>query len=514
MNLGFLNPRALWMLTAVAIPIVIHLLHRGQSQRVLVGSIRFLKGRETQTLTRLKLTERRLLALRIVLIVLVAMLLAKPFLLWEQERNAPAGWVLVDPRLANMSTSDLEQIEPEFGEIWTQAHLEGWRISWLANHFPAWGDATPTFDPANEIWSLVAEAAMDLPDDRPLHVLTLGLMSDFHGNRPVLAHQPVGWHHVEQPVLEHSQHLLGGYCLNDQRMVLITGQMVEGQWQRERHLLSWNGQQGNFDLEGVGTIVVREDTDAWLVGLEGRSAAAISIGRKPVSSDVLILAEDPRGEDVRSLKVALETVARFYDWPLQISVGSAKDAQGTSAQLIFALGLAQTDFLDAWEEKPLLVFTDAGQEAYDQVRSAVLWDGAYPGNAPDLARRVPSVGEGQVLWKDTLGQPLLTLDTNQTWQRYNFASRFLPQWSQLAHHQAFPLWLAEMVENYWLSHQRDQAWDQDLRVYQPNLVRPTSEPMATGSQDQATASLSLPLWCLLMAVFAAERWWSLRRQAP
>ncbi|MBP9924506.1 MAG: BatA domain-containing protein, partial [Cyclobacteriaceae bacterium] len=72
----FAQPIFLWALTALAIPIGIHLLSRKEGKVVKMGSLRHLRETSTQQFKGIKLNELLLLALRCLLIILFVGLLA------------------------------------------------------------------------------------------------------------------------------------------------------------------------------------------------------------------------------------------------------------------------------------------------------------------------------------------------------------------------------------------------------------------------------------------------------
>jgi hypothetical protein len=72
----FAQPIFLWALTALAVPIGIHLLSRKEGKVVKMGSLRHLRETSTKQFKGIKLNELLLLALRCLLIILFVSLLA------------------------------------------------------------------------------------------------------------------------------------------------------------------------------------------------------------------------------------------------------------------------------------------------------------------------------------------------------------------------------------------------------------------------------------------------------
>jgi hypothetical protein len=83
--MSFLNPILLFGLAGVSVPIIIHLLNRRQIQRVPWAAMRFLQASVENNQRRLQIEDLILLLLRVLLIALIAIALARPAL------NAAAG---------------------------------------------------------------------------------------------------------------------------------------------------------------------------------------------------------------------------------------------------------------------------------------------------------------------------------------------------------------------------------------------------------------------------------------
>jgi hypothetical protein len=76
--MGFLNPLLLFGLAAVSVPIIIHLLNRRKFQKVRWAAMRFLRISVEQNQRRMRIEDLILLALRCLLLALLAFALARP----------------------------------------------------------------------------------------------------------------------------------------------------------------------------------------------------------------------------------------------------------------------------------------------------------------------------------------------------------------------------------------------------------------------------------------------------
>jgi hypothetical protein len=98
--MSFLNPILLAGLAAVSIPIIIHLLNRRKFRRVTWAAMRFLQNAIEQNQRRLRVEDLILLALRCLLLALLAIALARPAILSEAAsvfgQSKVTGVIIVD----------------------------------------------------------------------------------------------------------------------------------------------------------------------------------------------------------------------------------------------------------------------------------------------------------------------------------------------------------------------------------------------------------------------------------
>lgn len=119
----FVQPIFLWALTALAVPIGIHLLSRKEGRVVKMGSLRHLRETSTQQFKGIKLNELLLLALRCLLIILFVGLLAG----FQWNNKDAKRWVLVESGLEN---------HPQVKSVTDSLEADGFEWYWLQRGFP------------------------------------------------------------------------------------------------------------------------------------------------------------------------------------------------------------------------------------------------------------------------------------------------------------------------------------------------------------------------------------------
>src|SRR5258706_4636341 len=78
--MGFFNPGLMWFALGGAVPVIIHLLHRQKYRRVQWAAMEFLLAAIKKTQRRLRIENLILLLIRILLMVLLALAISRPFL--------------------------------------------------------------------------------------------------------------------------------------------------------------------------------------------------------------------------------------------------------------------------------------------------------------------------------------------------------------------------------------------------------------------------------------------------
>lgn len=175
MSLGLLAPAGLWALAALLLPVLVHLARREEQKPTEFAALRWLAAR-LKPRQKLRLEERRLLALRLGLVAGLALLLARPVL---HGGGGGAPWLLVMP-----------------GADATQAPTlpEDTERRWLAPGFPPLTDSPPAAPAATA--SLLRQLDAELPADVAVTVLATERFDGADAARPVLSRR-IDWRVVD-----------------------------------------------------------------------------------------------------------------------------------------------------------------------------------------------------------------------------------------------------------------------------------------------------------------------------
>lgn len=183
MNPLLLLPAGLAALAALALPLLLHLARREDRRPVDFAALRWLSER-VRPRRNLRFEEPLLLALRLLLVALLALLLARPALEADAARTP---WIVAAPQVGTGAFPAVTDVERR----------------WLLPGFPPVDDAAPSDaalraagtappDADVSLASLLRELDMLMPPDAPLTVLVPPVLDGMDAERPRLS-RPVDW---------------------------------------------------------------------------------------------------------------------------------------------------------------------------------------------------------------------------------------------------------------------------------------------------------------------------------
>lgn len=177
---ALLLPAGLAALAALLLPLLIHLARREDRRPVDFAALRWLSQR-ARPRRRLRFEDRRLLAVRLLLLFLVALLLARPAL---PPGDDARPWIVALPGLG---AEALAVDAPPDAER-----------RWLAPGFPAMAADSPPPPQPQPTTSLLRELDMHMPPGAALVVLVPPVLDGVDAERPSLS-RPVDWRVVDTP---------------------------------------------------------------------------------------------------------------------------------------------------------------------------------------------------------------------------------------------------------------------------------------------------------------------------
>ncbi|WP_334179654.1 BatA domain-containing protein [Pseudoxanthomonas sp.] len=173
MSLALLLPAGLAALAALLLPLLLHLARRHEQTPTDFAALRWLR-QKPKPRHRIRFDEWPLLLLRLLLLALLALWLAKPVL---------SGMDDTGPRVVVVPGVDAAAVRGQAGNSKARLH-------WLASGFPSLDETAPEGTPA--IGSLLRQLDAELPAGAPLTVVVPATLQGADAERPVLS-RTVTW---------------------------------------------------------------------------------------------------------------------------------------------------------------------------------------------------------------------------------------------------------------------------------------------------------------------------------
>jgi hypothetical protein len=489
--LQLLSPLALFALAAFAIPAILHL-WRPPAKRVRIGSLKFFTGPAVRRLNKLRWRERLLLAVRLLLLTLLALFLAQP--IWtRQPSSRPQKWALLEPGL---------ELHGEAQKRWRELRSAGYELRSLAHGFAATtSNESKLAAPHNlDTWSLLREVDARLPAGSTVAVFSSDRLASLRGARPRLQNCDVEWIHAagtgnrEHVWIEslrtgdELRAVVGRSTAETIEYQRLTIEGVSGKTALAPPLNGWSLEVRQGDDR---TFAVRLSRDDGKPAGEGWMTAA-----RPRELRVALLHEIERAEDAKYVNAALHAVVETSGDTLTISTDIL------TANWIFWLND---------QPPPAEVLREVSQRGANLLSDATATAGAtatfttFGDEQVELLRRTyPPADAGAAVWSDGFGVPVLTVAREGAGRHLCFFSRFHPDWNALPRSSALPAALRTILTTGSEANQPRH----DLRRADASQP-PTGERLQTSTirftAEAEKIDLRHLLWIFCIALFAAER---------
>jgi Aerotolerance regulator N-terminal len=438
---------------------MIHLWNIRPGKTLPVGSIALLKENGRPSSRRLQLSELLLLLLRCLLIMLLALLLAKP--IWRTSSvRKEKGWVLLEKK-------GLPETYRHF-QLQIDSLLQaGYSLHYFTPGFPeehlqaALGETEAAAADTASYWTSLDSLQQHPRAPASRYLFTPHYLSSFYGQRP---HIDTGTHwYIYSPADSVST------------------------WQAEAYATtSGSIRARKITSRTTGNSYVYEELPA------GSTKADTT------TKQITIFA-DTYAHDAGYLKAAITAIQQFTERKIHLSLISQPGALPAQTNWLFWLSVqpvpARIKAANIWRY-------DSG--AVVNTSSWIISNEAAP---IPLSKRIQAhqPANPEVLWKDGFGNALLSLERTNNTHTYHFTSRLDPAWNELPWNAAFPGLLLQLLypDSTVIPADKDRRAiaAQQLRPdqYSPNL---SHKRMALPVTDLAPL-----LWFVVFILFLAERIW-------
>jgi len=470
-----LYPIGLIAATGILLPILVHLWNIKSGKTLKIGSIALLGVPANQRSRSLKISDWPLLLLRCLLIGLIAFLLAKPAYKKKLAATAQAGWILVEQSSLNkLWRTNRKQLDSLIRKGYEIHNFDvGFARLELKDTLTKYSKSAAR---PLSYYALLKQLDSQQQGKR-LYVYADNRLSRFEGKQPVL-HLDVNWSFL--PV--------------DSTKTSWVEETYETSNQQIRQTIAHSSSSGTYfstaQLRQGDTLGLHVERGSMLVQIYHKQAAV----------------------DAGFVNAALRALKQYTGRNIEIQqINSFKEIRN-HAQLVFWLAEQQPS---AAEIKNLpsgtTVFEYAGAKVQN-VNSTIQDDKGVGLERAELYKRTAySTPTGQNIWVDAAGNPLLALDSDSGIKRYQFYSRFRPDWNNLVWTNGMVLFLTPIIFP-------QAAAETAFKPDQRSLAIAT-ETKPVKAQNEVSAehtsflqqSLSSWFWWLAFMLLFLERWISYRK---
>ncbi len=461
----------IWLLasTGIIVPIVIHLWHVKQGKTLKVGSLAFLQQSSKQQSTSLKITDWLLLIIRCLLIIALALLLAKPQWQSQPKTNEQKAWLVLD---ANDPLTAYHHFKPSIDSLLAgnnELHL-------LQQGFPKFDlkDSVAFIkDRSNNqaYWLLYQQL---LNTNSTGYVFTDRQVKHFAGTATAINTRFKWISYTSTDTA--NKWLAGAYkTYDDSVLVSIASSSPKATCLDNKTLAFTNGEQGDIAIKGQ------------LVVLEANITDTITIDTTTL---VIAIYANEFTEDANYVKAALEAIKKVSKRNMVVNIASATNQLPK-----------QIDWLFWLSDSPINITSDAKHTIQYQV-GKIAEQTTWLSNT-DIGIRQSITNHTDIpIWQDGFGSNLLAINQLQP-NIYKLYTHFNPSWNDLVWNDNFPALLSELL------FAEPNTNSKDIREIDANNLYNIDNKTAQSPIDYTTLQdLSAFIWLLAFVLLLIERYLS------
>ena len=461
-----------------------------------VGSIALLRQSDRQQARSIKLKDLLLLLLRCLLIVLLAMLLAKPQyakpLLIQNEK----GWILMDRKEVKTAYDTFKPLVDSLIKIGYQFHYfePGFKKDELPAALKLPNDTTTI---NTSYWQLIEALNKKVPAQFPVYLFTGNRFKNFKGKRPAISMALVWKTFPEKDSV--SRFVSDAYFTSAKstRVAMATSKPTGTATMYED--ISLQKPPANFNIENGGGVSLSFKDGSGNSSKVEVDTAAVNI----------VIYTDKFTNDARYLKAAIDAVKDFGKY--RINLAYVKNINELPAKHDWLFWLSEQPVPAEHQHHKIFLY-EKGKEKLGHSWLSIA-NTNYDNDEPiNVSRRIENISssnkDAQTILADGFGNDLLRLENNKA-QVYVFYSRFNPAWNDLVWRKEFPSMILDLL----FSREAEDINPLDKRVIDGNQLQPAMEQGSIDKED-FTEIIDHGKWFWLIAfvVFCLERFISFRKR--
>lgn len=459
----FLYPIGLGALASLILPIMIHLWQVRKGKTLKIGSISLLGESSASNARSLRISDWLLLFLRCLLLILVTLLLAKPFLKGKAVQKDQAGWILLNEHeFKNSYQSQSKTIDSLLTKGYQIHHFgHGFRQLSLKDTANTTVDTTKSSMLLNYS-SLLKQVNNQLPNGYPVWVFANKNISQFDEVLPKL-HFQLHWKTLNQ---------------KDTLLTYYT-----------------NFLNRTYKAQSLANTITYTPANY-------NKLTPINVVIHPFNS-----------EDAKYVKAALAAIGLYLNQQINFYGNTSKPDQHTD--IVFWLSTKEIpNEIYRSLKKDAVLFKYADGKIGSNSSFLVMHDRDVHLLPPIKVFKtiIANVTNTSILWKDGFGDPLLTYQDSVNLHTYTFYSQLNPKWTDLVWQDTFveaimPLIYHENTKQFGFAQNQAQNIPDHEAI---STFDDTTEVKAFPASNQ---NLDKIIWVMAFLILLAERILTFRNQS-
>jgi hypothetical protein len=486
----FLYPIGLFALLGILVPVLIHLWNVKQRKTLKIGSIAFFGESASRSSRSFKIADWLLLLLRCLLIFMIALLLAAPYLI-KKLTASDKGWVLVEKdQFQNLNVAQQKEIDSLLKNGFELHDFNLGFAAWQLKDTVSKEEIKPSKLTYN---ALIKQLNTQLPAGFKVYLYAQNSLTRYDGK---IANSPLAIQ-------------FRTYATPDSLISKVVGAYYTNSDSLRAILMNSSPKETNYSYQNITNetknITLRIDS-----GLSFLKTREQSNWIKADTTTLHIaIYEEQNQNDAAYLKSAILAIRDFSG--RKISLHQLQNSTYFSSQIAMLFWLSEKPIPENISNKNgLILFSyEAGKEQ-SLSSSLQIKNGTVTSIiGSDLYKRVSNESkEGDAIWTDGFGKGILTYTQKEENDHYHFYSRFNPQWTDLVWNEAFvkamvPIVLAKPNELAHFGFEQDSA---DQRILsQKEIFASNNTSKLAGIAVNVQNPMSNWLWILAFLIFLAER---------
>lgn len=443
-------PIGLLALAGIIIPVLIHLWQVKKGKTLKIGSIALLGESANSNAKSLKINDWLLFILRCLLIILLAIFLAQPFFFKEKKTAEKKAWMLIEKN--------------SFPEAYNSSRQT---IDSLLSLGFELRDFNFGFEPYN-----IKDSASfsNAPSSLSYTSLLNALNTELPSGYSVYLFADRRLAHFDGPIPKLSYNLI---------------------WNEVRHgdsLKTWTTNYLGKDYKAESTV----------------NSTRYSANSKEPVSERNIAIYDPQQRDAKYLKAAIRAISDFSGRKINVTDWTNNETKGYD--LVFWL----SDRPIQANSKVMFSYMPGKPTS---INSTLQFSGNYDTDIKLKKRIAANLTDDDVLWKDSYGDPILSVDDKEKTKQYSFYTRFNPQWTDLVWDEEMVNALIPIVLGTDEMGFGFEKHDADQRLMPENPLRSANLSHREEIVAKAPESLSFSLWLAAFLVLVLERVLSFKQKS-